>query len=51
MGFDLDDDELEMTRVKLHHLKPKEKDVKNEEVDKFKDLSSNKLKEEQNNGK
>lgn len=54
MAFDLDDEELEMTRVKLHHLEPRKtgkKDVKNEEVDKFKDLSSNNLKEEQNNGK
>lgn len=54
MGFDLDDEELEMTRVKLHKLKPfkiDKKDVKNEDVDKFKDLSSNKLKEEKNNGK
>lgn len=53
MAFDLDDEELEMTRVKIHHLKPKKenKDVKIKEVDKFENLSSNKLKGEKKNGK
>ena len=48
MAFDLDDEELEMTRVFIHHLPPK--DVKNgDNVDKFKILSSNKINKEVKN--
>lgn len=50
MAFDLDDEELEMTRVFIHHLPPK--DVKNgDNVDKFKILSSNKINKEVKNEK
>lgn len=50
MAFDLDDEELEMTRVYLNHLPPKDvnKKVSN---DKFKTLSSNKLNKEDKNEK
>lgn len=51
MAFDLDDEELEMTRVYINQLEPKNKDVKNNSIDKFNYLSSNKLKEDKENGK
>lgn len=50
MAFDLDDEELEMTRVFINHLPPK--DVKKKDKgNKFNDLSSNKTDREDRNEK
>lgn len=50
MAFDLDDEELEMTRVFINHLPPKDVN-KNVSNDKFKFLSSNKSNKEDKNEK